>query len=249
LLIAVAFVSAFLLTLLATAPASLLDSRVQSATQGRLALAGATGTIWSGTATPALRPQAGSAVVLPPLHWDAARLPLLTGALEVRLQWASQPAVPGMDVIITSGQVELRSAQLRLPARVIEEAAPMLKPAQFRGQLEIHSEKLAYSQRGVEGTATISWKRAGSALSSVDPLGDYRLALKGEGGMVRIALATHSGKLLLDGQGNWSPGRGLEFRGRAQAAPGNREALAELLRNLGPEESPGVHGFSIVPGR
>lgn len=241
------FAFAFLLTLLATAPASLLDRCLQYASGGRLVLAHAGGTIWSGSATPALRPQNGPVLALPPLRWEVAVLPLLGGTLRARLQWGALPSAPAMDALLSFDRAELHRAQLVLPARIVEEISPMLKPAQFRGQLQIQSGKIVITGRGVEGSATVDWLGAGSALSSVDPLGNYRLALTAAGERIQIGLSTASGKLLLEGQGNWSAARGLEFRGRAQASPGNHDALAELLRNLGPEESPGMHGFHITP--
>ncbi|MBI4938652.1 MAG: type II secretion system protein N [Nitrosomonadales bacterium] len=243
------FVSAFLLTLLVTAPASLLDRYLQSVSRGRLVLANASGTIWSGSATPALLRQEGYPLALPPLRWAISAWPLLGGSIEARLQWGAMQPESGMRILVSPGTVELHRAQLILPARIIEEVSPLLKPAQLRGQLRIQSEQISFSGRGVEGAATVEWQQAGSALSSVDPLGNYRLALNGAGDRIEIGLTTASGKLLLEGQGSWSAARGLEFRGRAQSSPGNHEALAELLRNLGPEESAGVHGFHITPRR
>lgn len=245
--VAALFVFVFLLALLATAPASLLDRCLQYASQGRMVLANASGTVWNGTATPALRPQNGYFFALQPLRWEIAVLPLFGGTIKVRLHWGTLPSAPAMDALASFNQAELHHVQLVLPARIIEEMSPMLKPAQFRGQLQMQSEKIVFSGRGVDGSATVDWQQAGSALSSVDPLGNYRLALNGTGERIQIGLSTISGKLLLEGQGNWSVARGLEFRGRAQASPENRDALAELLRNLGPEESPGVHGFNITP--
>ncbi|TXT21052.1 MAG: proteinral secretion pathway protein N [Gallionellaceae bacterium] len=243
------FVFTFLLALLITAPASLLDHYLQNATGGRLVLSNAGGTIWSGSATPALRPQTGYALALQPLRWEVAMRPLLGGKIAVRLQWDVSPAAPPMSAVVSFDRAELHQARLLLPARIIEEASPALKPARLHGQLQIQGEKIALSKNGIEGGVTVDWLRAGSAFSSVDPLGDYRLTLSGAGDHVRIGLATISGKLLLEGQGSWSVARGLEFRGRAQASPENREALAELLRNLGPEEAPGIHGFNLTPQR
>lgn len=241
------FVVAFLLTLLITSPASLLDYYLQNATSGRLVLANASGTIWRGSAIPALRPQTGYALALQPLRWEVALLPLLGGEIAVRLHWDVSPATPPMSAIVSFGRTELQQARLTLPARVIEEASPVMKTARLHGQLQIQSERMAFSKHGIEGGATVDWLQAGSAFSSVDPLGDYRLTLNGAGDQVRIGLATISGKLLLEGQGSWSVARGLEFHGKAQASPTNREPLAELLRNLGPEEAPGVHRFDLTP--
>ena len=241
------FVLAYLLTLLITAPASLLDRGLQYLTGGRLLLANASGTVWQGSATPALRQQKGSPIAFGPLHWEVAVLPLFGAKIRTRLQWDDLPPAAAMEAIISFGQIELQHALLLLPAQVLEEISPILKPAQFRGQFQIQSEHLAFTKRGVEGSAIIDWQQASSALSSIAPLGDYRLTLNGAGDSVNIALATTSGALLLQGQGNWSAVRGLEFHGKARAAEGKQDSLAELLSHLGPQETPGVYSFTLTP--
>lgn len=241
------FALAYLLTLLITAPASLLDKCLQYATQGRLLLANANGTVWSGSAIPALRTQDSRLVALPFLRWEIAVPSLFTGKIHARLQWDDQPPASATEAIISFNQVELHHALLQLPARVLGEASPMLKPAQFRGQLQVQGEHLIFSKRGVDGAATVDWQQASSALSSIAPLGDYRLALNGAGDRINIGLTTISGILLLEGDGNWLAGRGLEFHGKAHASAGNYDNLTELLHHLGPEVSPGVHGFNLTP--
>lgn len=241
------FAFAYLVTLLVTAPASLLDNYLQHVSQGRMIMANTSGTIWNGSATPALRQQENRFIGLPPLRWDIAVLPLFTGIIKARLQWSDQPLAPAMDAIISPSRFELHHALIRLPALALSGVSPILKPARFGGQFQIQSEQLIFSKRGIDGSAVADWQQASSALSSIAPLGNYRLALSGAGDRINIGLTTVSGILLLEGKGNWLAGRGLEFHGRAQASAGNHDNLTELLHHLGPEESPGVHGFNITP--
>jgi len=241
------FSLAFLLTLLITAPATLLDAGLRYASQDHLSLANASGTVWNGSATPALRARDGHLLALPLLHWQIAAPSLLTGKIQVRLQWDDQPPTSTTEAILSFKQIELNHAQLQLPARMLEEVSPLLKPAQFRGQLQARSEHLAFSAHGMEGSIVIDWHQASSAISSIAPLGDYHLTLNGAGERINIALTTSSGILRLEGNGNWLTGRGLEFQGKAQASEGNGDKLAELLQHLGPEISPGVHGFNLTP--
>ena len=244
---AVIFVLAFLITLVITAPASLLDWGLQHATKNRLLLANASGTVWNGSATPSLHTQDNRFLTLPFLHWEISVRSILTGKVRIRLLWDDLPPASASEAVIAFNQIELSNIQLQLPARVMEEASPMLKPAQFRGQLQIQSNHLVFSNRGMEGAAVVNWREASSALSTIAPLGDYRLALNGSGGNIHIGLTTNTGMLLLDGDGNWKTNHGLEFHGKAQAAAGNNTNLAELLNHLGPESSPGVHSFNLIP--
>lgn len=241
------FASAFLLTLLITAPASLLDRCVQYASQNHLLLANASGTVWNGSATLALRTQDGRLIALPFLRWEIAVPVLLTGKIQARLQWDDQPPTSTMEAIISFNQIELHRVLLLLPARVLEESSPILKPAQFRGQLQIQGDHIVFSNRGMDGVAVVDWRQASSVLSSIAPLGSYRLVLNGAGDRIHIGLTTISGVLLLEGDGNWLAGQGLEFHGKAQASAGNYDNLTELLHHLGPEVSQGVHSFNVTP--
>jgi len=240
------FLCAFLLTLLATAPASLLDSYLRHATQGRMVLANASGTVWQGAAMPAVRQPQGNLVALQTLHWQLAVWPLFSGKIRLHLQWDELPASSATDVNISYRQIEFQHLFIPLPAKLLSEASSLLKPLEFRGQMQIQAEHLLVSRQGVDGAAVVDWQQAGSALSSINPLGNYRLALNGAGERVTIGLSTTSGALLLQGQGGWSAARGLDFHGTARAAPGSEERLTELLHHLGPEESPGVHGIKLM---
>ena len=241
------FVFAYLLTLLLTAPASLLDKGVQYASGGRLLMANTEGTLWHGAATPAIQGRRGSLIALEPLRWEIALLPLFTAKIKARLQWDERPSASAMEATLTLNHIELQHVLLLLPARVLEELSPILKPAQFRGQFRIQSDHLVIANKNFDGSAVVDWQQASSALSGIAPLGNYHLTLKGAGERINIGLGTASGVLLLEGQGFWSAAKGLEFHGTAQAAPGKSDSLNELLNHLGPEASPGVHTFNLMP--
>jgi general secretion pathway protein N len=241
------FVIACLVTLIITAPASLLDSWLQSATDNRVALANTDGTIWNGSAIIALRKREGGFITLQPLHWDIAWSQLLSGGLKVQLHWEGTADATVTDAVFSTGQVELHHLLLSIPVEALNEISPLLKPARFHGQFQVQGERLVFSARGMEGMATVDWQQAGSALSQVDPLGNYRITLNGQAGTINIGLATSSGVLLLEGQGSWSAGRGLTFHGKAEASNGHYDELAALLRNIGPEISPQVHSFTLTP--
>lgn len=239
------FVLTYLIVLCATAPAALLDAALRRASGDRLALANADGTVWNGSALLSLRLQEGRLQPLQPLHWRIFATSLLTG--KIRAQLSGDDAAPATEATLSLGGLELRHAQFQLPALVLDETSPILRPARFRGRLDIHADRLSVSPGGLDGSVTIDWRQASSALSRIAPLGNYRLTLDGAGTSIRVGLATVSGMLLLDGQGSWRAGRGLEFHGNARAAAGNEDSLTELLHHLGPETAPGVHSFNLMP--
>jgi general secretion pathway protein N len=89
----------------------------------------------------------------------------------------------------------------------------------------------------LHGAAQLFWDGAGSDLSSVNPLGDYRLDVNGEGENVVFKLATVRGALEVTGQGHWQPLRDgmLQINGYARARAQQKE-LQPLLQFLGAEQ-------------
>ncbi|MES1981045.1 MAG: type II secretion system protein N [Pseudomonadota bacterium] len=241
------FILSFMLALLALAPASILAPGLDYATRGRLTLANTSGTVWSGAGTISLRQSEQRLVALQDMHWKLLIPALFSGKIQAQLQWGSAPPAVPSEITADMQQTVLRNLLLQLPARLFEEISPMLKPAQFRGQLQVQADQLVFTKRGIDGVANIDWQQASSALSSISPLGNYHLVLSGAGENVNIVLTTTTGILLLEGQGVWSAVRGLEFHGKARAAPGSNAQLNELLHHLGREEAPGVYGFNLVP--
>jgi general secretion pathway protein N len=82
------------------------------------------------------------------------------------------------------------------------------------------------------GDLQIDWREAQSALSTVAPLGSYRLQVTGAGDTARLQLDTLRGPLHLQGSGTVKAGR-VSFKGRASADPDMRPALIGLIGVLG----------------
>ena len=240
------FALAFFITLLVTAPATLLAKIVETASNGQFVLANASGTLWQGSATPAIRQRAGSFFALEKLHWDIAVLPLFTGKLVSQFRWDNVEQIQPMAVTLSFSQVELRDVVLPLSAGIMGELTPLLQPIQLSGQMYIRSEKFTLTRQGMNGNAVAEWSNAGSVLSTVKPLGNYRINLAGLGERLEITLLTTSGVLLLEGTGSFSASQGLRFQGSARASADSKGSIDELLSNFGPESAPGVHSLNLM---
>lgn len=240
------FAIAFIITLLVAAPATLLAKIVEQGSKGQFVLANATGSLWQGSATPALRQRTGKLVALERLHWNIAVLPLFTGKIVAALQWDNVAQGLPMEATISAGRVELRNALVPLQAGILGELLPMLQPVQLSGQLHIRSEQFIIAGSDMTGSAVAEWLNAGSALSPVNPLGSYRINLEGSGERLNITLATITGALLLEGSGSVTRGADVKFQATARAAPGSEGSLGELLSNFGPESAPGVRSINLM---
>lgn len=240
-----------LLALPLFAPAAWLAQALNQASHGRLQLAEAQGTLWQGSALPLLAGAAGSrdASVLPSrLHWS-----LSPRWLGLRLMLSQDCCIPG-DLLL-DWQVGWRQQQVRIhldgdapetqavlghwPAAWLEGLGAPLNTLRPGGELQFSGRNLvlASTPEGwqLQGQAQVDLLQASSRLSSVDPLGSYRLVLQPEGTRLTLTLQTLDGALRLSGRGEIGP-QGLRLRGDAQAAPGAEAPLNNLLNIIGKRE-------------
>jgi general secretion pathway protein N len=230
-------VGVYVLGLVATAPASLIDSGLQQATEGRLRLTDTRGTLWSGKGQLELRDRMQRTAVAMGLGWRVLPMYFLRGQLrgEVVLDQAAKP----FPVTLTSSKVEVADADINLPAAALGLGEPKLAPLGLTGDVLVHVARLALGRDAVEGNATLQWRGAGSAFTRVSPLGDYELRFVGEGKTVRVSLRTLQGPLQLNGQGSWTSGGKPAFLGTALIAPEQRQQLAPLMRMIAVERGEG----------
>ncbi len=235
----------FAAILLITAPAAVLAPVIHRISHGKLMLANCQGTVWQGSATPTLITGKQMRIALHTLRWSIRPQALLKGQLDAGLDWDDPAFGAAMRLTADRHAITLNNLQLSLPAEIIGELSPFLKPAQFRGNLLVQSPQLSVANNQLQGSASARWDQAGSALSAVYPLGNYRIEIQAGQNALSAVLTTHSGTLLLGGQGSWSPAQKFHFNGTASATPESQAMLSELLHHLGPEASPGVYQISL----
>jgi general secretion pathway protein N len=229
--------AAYALALTATAPASLIDAQLEQASAGRLRLAEAYGTLWSGTGLIEIRDANRSSGVAKSIAWRIRPAYLLRGKLvyEVTLDRAARH----FPVTISPTQIEVTNADINLPAAALGVGEPKLAPLGLTGDMQLRIPRIAIGRGSIRGSATLQWRGAGSAFTRVSPLGDYELQLQGDGNAVRASLRTLRGPLQLDGQGSWTSGRNPEFVGHARVPPPQYQQLAPLLRMIAVERGAG----------
>lgn len=226
----------YVLALLITAPATLLDSSLQDASDGRLRLADAQGTLWSGTAQFEIRDADGRTGLAKHLAWHVRPWEALRARLvyEVELD----PGMPAFLATIFWSRIELRNADISFSAEVLS-LVPKLAPLELTGDMNLQIPILSIGRNNTAGSATLKWRVAGSLLSPVSPLGDYQLQLEGKGRELGITLKTLQGPLQLNGQGSWTGGRKPLFLATAHMSSAYQPRLAPFLRLIAVERSDG----------
>lgn len=227
-----------LLATLFNAPARWLTAAVQQGLLGRIVLEDARGTVWNGSARLTLTGGAGST--------DAATLP-------GRLAWLIRPTWSGLLADLHAdccmqqawrlnlqprwggAKLALSDSLSQWPAQWLTGLGTPWNTVQAEGQLSLSTQGLiiewAAGRMLVAGRAELDAVQISSRLSTLKPMGSYRVTLQG-GATPSFVLSTLEGYLQLSGTGQWVGSR-LRFEGIASALPERLEALSNLLNIIG----------------
>lgn len=228
---------AYFAGLVATAPATLLDAALQHASDGRLRLAEAQGTLWAGAGQLEVRGADGRIGIAKNLGWRFLPLSLLRGQLTCDL--ALDNATRNMPVTLSFAGIELATADIDLPVMALGLAMPKLAALGLSGEVSLHIDRLFIGRNAMHGKAALQWRGAGSALTTVAPLGDYELQVEFAGATTRAVLHTLQGPLQFDGKGSWPTGAAPDFPVTARVARQYRQNLYPLLRLIAVEREEG----------
>ena len=232
------------------APARWLAQGITSATADQLQFVNARGTVWRGQADLMFTGGQGSQTrtTLPQgLRW---RLwPTLVGgvpslALELHAPCCTlQPIALIARPSLGGGEVRLAAFSSQWPAELLTGLGTPWNTLRMEGQLSLQTDGLTLrwdSGRGsLHGALAVEARDLASRLSTLRPLGSYRMDVRAEadGNTTTLVLQTLSGRLQLQGQGQWVGGR-LRFQGVAEAAPDSEAALNNLLNIIGRRQGP-----------
>lgn len=194
-----------LLALLVTAPASLVDGRIDAASEGRFRLTNATGTVWNG---------AGELHVLPgstglPVAWQIDAWPLLRGEVRGTLSTLASAAAPA-SFAVSRHDAEVRNFALSIPMGAILAAAgapPALITA--GGSVGVRIDELARRGDRIDGQLALRWDQATLRAASFATrpglqmaLGDVRYDGTGQGNAVAGTVANTGGDVEISGTAN-----------------------------------------------
>ncbi|ADU35375.1 type II secretion system protein N [Variovorax paradoxus] len=227
-----------LLAVVLFAPARWLASALSNWTQGRLLLVNPRGTVWNGAAAVVFASGTGSAqaVSLPGLlHWRLR--PSFSGvfaSLDLPccaprpLELKASPRGNGV-------LLDWQDGRSRWPATMLTGLGAPWNTLKLDGALDLSTKAFSLQWDGpvlrIAGQATLDATDVSSSLSTLKPMGSYRLSLEG-GNSPTLLLSTREGSLQLNGSGSWN-GTAFRFNGEASAAAGREDALSNLLNIIG----------------
>ena len=221
------------------APARWLAGALYQVSGQHLQLTQTRGSVWHGSGQLVLSGGMGSR--------DAVALP-------GTLTWQINPTWRGVQALVnadccTPSTLQLQAALagwggLRLtltdapshwPAALLSGLGTPWNTIAPQGELALSTQ--GFEAQWVEGRLSLAGHlqvdalRMASRLSTLSPIGSYRITLLG-GATPTLQIQTLEGSLQLSGQGQWV-GQRLHLRGEASAAPDRVEALSNLLNIIG----------------
>ncbi len=172
-------------------------------------------------------------------EWSINPFWLLTGRVQLTLQTNMPDRQIKTTLGITKGNLSIKDTDAAFPASFVGQLYPPASLIGPQGQVRLHTSSLVFGQQNLEGGATLEWQGAGSHLSNVQPLGDYRLDITGVGKTANLKLTTLRGALEFAGQGQWQVATGqIQFNGHAKPLERATE-LDPLLKLLGDDQGGG----------
>lgn len=230
-----------LIALAVYAPARWLAAGLAQWSGGHLQLLNARGTVWRGSAGVVFSSgAAGAAAISLPgtLSWTLRpRWDGISAALELPcciatpLELTARPRANGLELA-------WRDGQSRWPAAMLAGFGAPWNTLKLEGVLDLSMQALVLRWDGpalaIAGRATLDATDISSSLSTLKPMGSYRIAIEG-GPTPSMLLTTREGSLQLSGSGRFN-GSAMRFDGEASAAPGREDALSNLLNIIGRRE-------------
>jgi general secretion pathway protein N len=234
---------AYLVVLVVIAPATVVDAALGRASDGRLRIAEARGTVWSGAGQIQLLDASRQTGITKNIAWRWLPGWLLRGRLVCEMELDS--SARRFAVTLSPTRIEVADADISVPAAILGMAEPKLAPFGLGGELVVHIADLMIVAGDIQANATVVWRGASSAHTKVSPLGDYELRFEHSGTVRTAVLRTLDGPLQLDGTGSWTQGTRPAFKATARVSPQNREQLEPLLRMITVERGAGNYEFQL----
>ena len=248
------------LALITQAPAHWLTQVIEQASDERMLLQDPQGTVWNGSAQWVLNEGrlniASSADLARPANttslptrvtWqlgprvDLANMRLALSATIASACCTPQPVRVDVSPMWRGLRVQVSDHTSNWPASWLVGLGAPWNTIQPEGRMQLRTTQLQWTQQAgqqqnpsqgqLQGQAELQMQQLSTRLSTLRPLGSYRIRVQG-GDTMAITLDTVEGSLRLTGNGQLLNGR-VRFNGEASAAPDAEAALSNLLNILG----------------
>ena len=177
-------------------PATLVDRRLAAASNNKLRLANASGTLWNGRGN--ITDAGGTWRV--PVGWSISTQAVARGIHEVVLRPIDSAPSPEGTVVVVEDGVALRNLVLDVPAAALQSAMPTKGLLVTGGTLAISSSAFAWNAAGGSGTLGAQWRNARLVVAdTLADLGVVDLAVTPQGAGLSGLITNTGGDVRIQG--------------------------------------------------
>jgi general secretion pathway protein N len=235
----------YLLFLIIEIPASWFAWGLNRYTQGTVRLDPTAGSLWGGKGRLVIYYPKTTPHDFGQTEWGINPLWLFARRVQLSLQTNHQEKRIKTTLGLARNSFLLKDTEAEVPAAFVAQLYTPLSLISPQGKVKISTKDLTLSPEKVDGVATLEWLNAGSSLSSVQPLGDYRLEIIGAEKNANLKLGTLRGDLEFMGQGQWQPQTG-QVQINGSALPRARAGeLESMLNMIGRDQGGGRRALNI----
>ncbi len=235
-----AVLAAFALLLIAAvvhfAPATLVDARLAAATQGRLRMIDASGTVRSGRGVVTGESKTWSL----PVSWDLDRWSLARGNMVVALSDPRGSDMPRGTLAWRNGALSLDGMAFSLPAAALDDVLAASGLAALGGEVAFDVPHFSWTGARIEGAASARWTGARIAASAGTlALGTVTINFTSRDGGVDGRIDNRGGDVRVDGELSLAQA-GATARVTLTPLPSTPPATARALSALGTPDAAGA---------
>jgi len=223
----------YLLFIIIEMPASWFAWGMYKYSRGSIRLDPIAGSLWHGNGRVVVYYPPTTPHDLGSVQWRINPLWLFAGKLQSNWRAESPEIHVNTTLRLGAGGVTLLDTDAALPAQAATAFYPAASLISPQGQLRLQIPKLTMDRNGITGGGEIQWQNAGSSLTTVQPLGTYRLEIAAAGKTANLKLTTVSGDLELTGQGQYQASTGLIHLSGSAVPRQHASELEPLLQLLG----------------
>ncbi len=232
----VAFVVLVLAAAAAFAPATLLDMRLDAATQGQLRLTNAEGSVWNGRGLVTNAQRTWSL----PVAWKVAPLEIARGSIVVALRDADHGGDSRGDFALRDGTLTAERVAFTVPSAAVGAAMALDNAVALGGTMVVDASHVSWGRNGGAGAATVRWSgaRAASNAGAIS-LGTITLDCTPRDDRIQGRIENRGGDVRIDGEFTWNDA-GAEFNAALTPLPSTPPAVVRALGTLGTADATGA---------
>jgi general secretion pathway protein N len=232
----VAFAVLVLAAAAAFAPATLLDARLDAATQGQLRLANAEGSTWNGRGRVTDAQRTWSL----PVAWKVAPLEFARGGIAVALRDTGQGGDSRGNFAWRDGTLTAEGVAVSVPSAAVSGTLVADNTLALGGTLVLDASHFSWSGSGGDGAAMVRWNGARIASNAgTISLGTVTANCTPRDGRVQCKVENRGGDVRIDGEFTWSS-VGVDVNAALTALPSAPPAVARALGTLGTPDASGA---------